>query len=98
MTIESAAAARLHVSAAGIVIALSNALAQRPPSTIYTQRNQYSLILETLPWLQRDPHFLDHVYIGADTGLPVPLGSVAHLTYGIVALNAEHDTQRVTAR
>jgi multidrug efflux pump subunit AcrB len=95
LTIDRAAAARLHVSAAAIDIALSNALAQRPISTIYTQRNQYSVILETLPWLQRDPHFLDHVYVGADTGLPVPLGSVAHLTYGIVALNVEHDSQRV---
>ena len=95
LTIDREAAARLHVSAAAIDIALTNALAQRPVSTIYTQRNQYSVILETLPWLQRDPHYLDHIYVGADTGLPVPLGAVAHLTYGIVALNVVHDSQRV---
>jgi multidrug efflux pump len=95
LTIDRAAAARLHVSAAAIDIALDDALAQRPVSTIYTERNQYSVILETLPWLQRDPHFLDHVYVAADTGQPVPLGAVAHLTYGIVALNVVHDAQRV---
>ncbi len=95
ITIDRGAASRLHVSAAAIDIALSNALAQRPISTIYTQRNQYSVILETLPWLQRDPHFLDHIYVGADTGQPVPLGAVSHLSYGIVPLNVVHDSQRV---
>ena len=95
VTIDRAAAGRLHVSAAAIDTALGNAFAQRPISTIYSQRNQYSVILETLPWLQRDPHYLDHVYVGADTGLPVPLGAVAHLSYGIADLNVVHESQRV---
>ncbi len=95
LTIDREAASRLHVSAVAIDTALTNALAQRQVSTIYTQRNQYSVVLETLPWLQRDPHFLDHIYVGADTGQPVPLGAVAHLSYGIVALNVVHNSQRV---
>ena len=95
LTIDREAASRLHVSAAAIDIALANSLAQRPISTIYTQRNQYSVVLETLPWLQRDPHFLDHIYVGADTGQPVPLGAVTRLSFGIVALNVVHDSQRV---
>jgi multidrug efflux pump len=95
VTIDRQAASRLHVSASAIDTALSNALAQEQISRIYTERNQYGVILETLPWLQRDPHFLDHIYVGADTGLPVPLGAVAHLSYGIVALNVVHDSQRV---
>ena len=95
VSIDRGAAGRLHVSAAAIDTALGNAFAQRPISTIYSQRNQYSVILETLPWLQRDPHYLDHVYVGADTGLPVPLGAVAHLSYGIADLNVVHESQRV---
>jgi multidrug efflux pump len=95
LTIDREAASRLHVSAAAIDVALGNALAQRPISTIYSQRNQYSVILETLPWLQKDPHYLDHVYVGADTGQPVPLGAVAHVSYSIVALNVTHDSQHV---
>ncbi len=95
VTVDRQAASRLQVSAAAIDIALGNAFAQRPISTIYSQRNQYSVILETLPWLQRDPHFLDHVYVGANTGLPVPLGAVSHITYGIAPLNVVHDGQRV---
>ena len=95
LTIDREAASRLQVSAAAIDIALSDALAQRPVSTIYTQRNQYSVVLETLPWLQRDPHYLDHIYVAANTGLPVPLGAVTHLTYGTTASNVTHNAQRV---
>ena len=95
VTIDRQAASRLHVSAAAIDIALGNALAQRPISTIYSQRNQYSVILETLPWQQRDPHYLDHIYVGADTGKPVPLSAVAHMSYGIAPLNVTHNAQHV---
>jgi multidrug efflux pump len=95
VTIDRQAASRLQVSASAIDTALSDALAQQQISRIYTERNQYAVILETLPWLQRDPHFLDHIYVAANTGLPVPLGAVAHLTYGTVALNVVHDSQRV---
>jgi multidrug efflux pump len=95
VSIDRTAASRLRVSAAAIDIALGNAFAQRPISTIYAQRNQYSVILETLPWLQKDPHYLDHVYVGADNGQPVPLSAVTHISYGIEALNVVHDAQRV---
>jgi multidrug efflux pump len=95
ITVDREAASRMHVSAAAIDTALGNALAQRPVSTIYSARNQYSVILETLPWQQRDPHYLDHIYVGADTGTPVPLGAVAHVTFGTEALNVAHNAQHV---
>ncbi len=95
LTIDREAASRLHVSAAAIDTALANALAQRQISLIYTQRNQYAVILETLPWLQRDPKYLDHIYVGADTGQPVPLGAVTRLSYGTADLNVSHYDQRV---
>jgi len=95
VTVDREAASRMHVSAAAVDIALGNALAQRPVSTIYSERNQYSVILETLTWQQRDPHYLDHIYVGADTGRPVPLSSVAHVTFGTAALNVSHNAQRV---
>ena len=94
LTIDRQAAARLKVSAQAIDTALGNAVAQRQISTIYQQRNQYSVVLETLPWLQRDPKFLDHVYVGADDGRQIPLGAVAHLTYGTQALNVTHQAQQ----
>jgi multidrug efflux pump len=91
--IDREAAARLQVSITAIDNALDNALSQRQISTIYTERNQYKVVLETLPWLQQDPHFLDHIYVGANTGLQVPLSSVAHLQFGVAPLSIEHDGQ-----
>jgi multidrug efflux pump len=95
LTIDREAASRLQVSAAAVDTALADALAQRQVSLIYAPRNQYGVILETAPWLQRDPHFLDHIYVEANTGLPVPLQALTHLTYGTAALNVTHYGQRV---
>jgi multidrug efflux pump len=95
ITIDREAAARLQVSTAAIDTALANALSQRQISTIYTQRDQYYVVLETLPWLQRDPHYLDHIYVAANTGLPVPLAAVTHLSFGTAPLNVTHNAQLV---
>jgi multidrug efflux pump len=95
ISIDRDAAARLQVSAAAIDTALANALSQRQISTIYTQRNQYYVVMETLPWLQRDPHFLDHIYVAANTGQPVQLGAVSHVSIGTAPLNITHNAQLV---
>jgi multidrug efflux pump len=93
VTIDRVAAARMHVSASAIDSALDNAFSQRQISTIYADRDQYKVVLETLPWLQSDPHYLDHVYVGADTGTPVPLSSVTTVSYGTAALRVNHEGQ-----
>jgi multidrug efflux pump len=93
VTIDREAAARLQVSVAAIDAALANAFAQRQISTIYDERNQYKVVLETLPWLQRDPHYLDHVYAAANTGIPVPLSSLTSISYGTAPLTVTHEGQ-----
>jgi multidrug efflux pump len=93
ITINRQAASRLQVSVASIDNALDNAFSQRQISTIYADRNQYKVVLETLPWLQQDPHYLDHVYVAADTGLPVPLSSVISTSYGTAPLTVRHEGQ-----
>ena len=91
--IDRQAAARLQVSVAAIDDALDNAFSQRQISTIYTERNQYKVVLETLPWLQSDPHYLDHVYVAANTGVPVPLSSLTTLSFGTAPLRVTHEGQ-----
>ena len=59
ITIDRQAAARLGVRIQDIDNALNNAFSQRQISTIYTQRNQYRVILEVDPRFQRDPTDLD---------------------------------------
>jgi multidrug efflux pump len=68
VVIDRDAAARLGVAVADIDNALNNAYSQRQVSTIYTDRNQYKVVLEVDPRLQMDPSQLDHIYVGATNG------------------------------
>src|SRR5262245_32156614 len=58
VVIDRDAAARLDVNTLAIDNALNNAYSQRQISTIYAQRNQYKVVLETDPRLQTDPSLL----------------------------------------
>ena len=57
--VDRIAASRLGVRAQDIQSALNNSFAQRQVSTLYTQRNNYRVILEIDPQYQRDPTDLD---------------------------------------
>ncbi|MEO8715347.1 MAG: efflux RND transporter permease subunit [Acetobacteraceae bacterium] len=93
VVIDRDAAARLGVSAAAIDSALNNAFAQRQVSTIYTQRNQYKVVVETDPALQTSPAMLDRVYVGAKNGKQVPLSAVARFERGEAPLAVRHQGQ-----
>jgi len=91
--IDRDAAARLGVSTVAIDNALNNAYAQRQLSTIYTQRNQYKVVLEIDPTLQTDPSYLDRVYVGSSGGKQVPLSQVARFERGTSSLAVRHQGQ-----
>jgi hydrophobe/amphiphile efflux-1 (HAE1) family protein len=93
VVIDRDAAARLRVNTVAIDNALNNAYAQRQLSTIYTQRNQYKVVLETDPALQADPSMLDRTYVGSTTGLQVPLSQVARFERGTSTLAVRHQGQ-----
>ena len=76
IAIDRQTAARLGVRIQDINNALNNAFAQRQISTIYTQRNQYRVILEVDPRFQRDPSDLSRIYVPGRDGAQVPLASV----------------------
>jgi multidrug efflux pump subunit AcrB len=63
--IDRLAASRLCVQVQDIDNALNNSFAQRQISTIYTQRNQYRVILEIDRQFQRDPADLSRIYVKA---------------------------------
>ena len=73
--------------------ALNNAYSQRQISTIYTQRNQYKVVLEIDPALQTDPSLLDRIYVGAADGTQVPLSAVARFERGTAPLAVRHQGQ-----
>ena len=89
VVIDRDAAARLQLSTTAIDNALNNAFAQRQISTIYTDRNQYKVVLETDPALQTDPSMLQTVYVGAPGATQVPLSAVAHFERGTAPLAVE---------
>ncbi|MEI7804074.1 MAG: efflux RND transporter permease subunit [Hyphomicrobiales bacterium] len=93
ISIDRTAAARLGVKIQDIDNALNNAFSQRQVSTIYTQRNQYRVILEVDPKYQRDPSDLAHVYVAGGGNTQVPLSSVARVERSIAPLVVNHQGQ-----
>jgi multidrug efflux pump len=80
--IDRDAAARLGVSAASIDDALYDAFGQRQISTIFTQSNQYRVVIEVPPQFRQDPSALNSVYVKSNTGKPIPLSAVVKVTEG----------------
>ncbi len=91
--IDRDAATRLGVRVVDIDNALNNAYSQRQISKIYTQRNQYMVVLEVDPALQTDPSTLDRIYVGASGGQQVPLSAVARFVPGSAPLAVRHQGQ-----
>ncbi len=77
LAIDRDSAARLGITAATIDDALYDAFGQRLVSTIFTQANQYRVVLEVQPAFQRGPDALGSLYIPTAGGGQVPLNSVA---------------------
>ncbi|MGN6308574.1 MAG: efflux RND transporter permease subunit [Xanthobacteraceae bacterium] len=90
LKIDRKAAASLGVQVQDIDNALNNALSQRQISTIYTQRNQYKVVLETVPQYQADPADLAHVYVAGANDTQVPLSAVVSYSRGIAPLAVQH--------
>jgi multidrug efflux pump len=93
VVIDRVAAMRLGVSVTAIDDALNNAFAQRQISIIYTERNQYRVVLEIDPKMQVDPSFLNRIFVGGNGNTQVPLGSVARFERGSAPLAVRHQGQ-----
>jgi multidrug efflux pump len=67
LVIDRATASRLGVAPTTIDQTLYDAFGQRQINTMYTQLNQYHVILEAEPQFQLDPNKLNHLYIQANS-------------------------------
>jgi multidrug efflux pump len=70
--IDRATASRFGVTTSTIDNTLYDAFGQRQVNTMYTQVNQYHVILEADPQFQVDPHKLNDIYVQATTAGTVP--------------------------
>jgi multidrug efflux pump len=90
-------ASRLGVTTAAIDNALYNAFGQRLISTIFTQTNQYRVVLEVAPQDRNGPMSLRGLYVPTLAGGPVPLETVATIEQRTTALTISHLGQFPTA-
>jgi multidrug efflux pump subunit AcrB len=86
-------ASRLNILPAAIDGTLYDAFGQRQVSIIFTQLNQYRVILESQPDFQLTPAALDKIYVKSTTGQMVPLSTIAHLKTVNAPLAISHEGQ-----
>jgi multidrug efflux pump len=92
LSLDRKTAASLGVQVQDIDNALNNAFSQRQISIIYTQRNQYQIILEVDPRLQGDPSSLDKIYVAGAGDAQVPLSAVVKVERGLSPLSVFHQS------
>ncbi len=93
LVIDRVTASRLGITPQAIDDALYDAFGQRQVSTLFTQLNQYHLILETLPEFQRNPSKLQDIYVRSAGGGSVPLSAFTHFESGTSPLAISHQGQ-----
>jgi len=93
LVIDRDSASRLGILPAAIDNTLYDAFGQRQVSTIYTQLNQYHVVLEVDPQFQQNPDDLDNIYVKSGTGTQVPLAAFSHVEQTNAALAINHQGQ-----
>ncbi len=90
LTIDRDTAARFGILPQAIDDTLYDAFGQRQVSTIFTQLNQYRVVLEVDPQFQKNPDALNSIYVRSQTGTQVPLMSFTKLQRTNVPLAINH--------
>jgi len=93
VVIDRNMATRLGMRIQDIDNALNDAFSQRQISTIYSQRNQYRVVLEVNNKYQRDPTDLTQLYVPGNGNSQVPLSAVASINRSIAPLVVNHQGQ-----
>ena len=91
--IDREQASRYNISTQAIDDTLYDAFGQRQVSIIFTQLNQYRVVLELQPSFQLTPEALDKIYVRATTGRMVPLSAFAKVRTLSAPLAINHQGQ-----
>jgi multidrug efflux pump len=90
INVDRDTAARFGVTAATIDNALYDAFGQRIISTIYSQSNQYRVILQAIPSMEDSVRALNTIYVPSAGGGQVRLDSLAHVSVAQSPLEHDH--------
>jgi len=95
LVLDRESAARLGINASQIDSALNLAFGQSLVSTIYSELNQYRVVLEAAPRYWQSPDGLNAIWLVSPAKGLVPLSSVAHWETTTTALSVNHQGQFV---
>ena len=93
LIIDRDTAGRFGILPQAIDDTLYDAFGQRQVSTIFTQLNQYHVVLEVGAQFQQDPTDLTHIYVKSVTGTQVPLSAFSHFETSNTSLAINHQGQ-----
>ncbi|QNK03346.1 efflux RND transporter permease subunit [Dyella telluris] len=93
LTVDRLAAGRLHLNMGNIDSALYNAFGQRQVSIIYSNINQYWVVLTSSSERSLSPDTLLNTYVRSDIGSMVPLSAVAHIAPNVTPSFVIHTNQ-----
>jgi multidrug efflux pump len=93
LVIDRDTASRFGIVPQVIDDTLYDAFGQRPVSTIFTQLNQYRVILEVAPRFQQNPESLKFIYVKSPSGSQVPLSAFTSVKSGLAPLAINHQGQ-----
>ncbi|HEU4662667.1 MAG TPA: efflux RND transporter permease subunit [Dokdonella sp.] len=93
LVVDRDGAARLGISIAAIDSALNDAFGQRQVSTIYSDVNQFKVVLSAMPNQATDPASLERLYVRANSGAMVPLTAVTRMQDTIAPTEVSHEGQ-----
>src|SRR5882762_1270629 len=93
LVVDRDTASRLGILPQAIDDTLYDAFGQRQVSTIFTQLNQYHVVLEVAPSFQQSPEALKDIYVKSNSGVQVTLASFAHFETHHTPLTINHQGQ-----
>ncbi len=93
LVIDRDTASRLGILPQAIDDTLYDAFGQRQVSTIFTQLNQYHVVLEVQPRFRQNPDALKNIYVRSSNGAQVPLSAFTRFELKTTALAVSHQGQ-----
>jgi len=96
IVIDRDKAARLGVSIGAIDGALYDAFGQRQVSTIYSDINQYQVVVNALPEQTATPEALNRIYVRSGSGKMIPITAFAKQEPGLAPSQITHENQYTT--
>jgi multidrug efflux pump len=93
LVVDRQTASRLGITPQVIDNTLYDAFGQRQVSTLFTQLNQYHVVLEARPDFQTNPKKLDNIYVTSASGGAVPLSAFMRVEQGTAPLSVNHQGQ-----